>query len=112
MEDTHGAVIGTFNPLNLEAGQTISPGNVWFVGDNADLFEISASFELKLKDDVTIDFETLNDNSITIRNRDTMKQVIWGNRNVFRILYVILLELWQQEDFQRKMEVLQILILP
>ncbi|SVD37043.1 uncharacterized protein METZ01_LOCUS389897, partial [marine metagenome] len=56
-ENQVGTIIGNLSALNLQAGETVNYADFSISGDHADWFEITSNGELKLKDDIALDYE-------------------------------------------------------
>jgi hypothetical protein len=86
LENQHGAIIGSLSALNLQSGETINYSNITIGGDYAYLFEITASGELKLKDDIALDYEGDSDDVVIYLSGTTSEGV--GFKRYFTIKIV------------------------
>jgi len=78
LENITGAVVGTLSGVNLQDGETIDYSDISLSGDNADLFEISASGELKLKDNVTLNYENTASINLTLSGFTSQGTKVWN----------------------------------
>jgi len=85
-ENLTGAVIGTLSGVNLQEGETINYSNVSITGDNADLFEISASGELKLKDNITLNFENTASINLSLSGYTSQGTTIWSQSFAIKVV--------------------------
>jgi Ca2+-binding RTX toxin-like protein len=86
LENQTGAVVGSLSGVNLLDGETINYSDVSITGDNADLFEISASGELKLKDDTTLNYENTATINLTLSGYTSQGTTIWSQAFAIQVV--------------------------
>ena len=86
-ENLIGAVVGNLSGVNLQDGESIDYSNISITGDNADLFEISASGELKLKDnDITLNYENTATINLTLSGYTSQGTTIWSQSFAIKVV--------------------------
>ena len=88
LENQTGAIVGTLSGVNLQDGETITYSDVSITGDNADLFEISASGELRLKDGITLNYENTATINLTLSGYTSQGTTIWSQSFAINVVDV------------------------
>ena len=86
MENQTGAVVGFLTGVNLQEGETINYSDVSITGNNANLFEISAAGELKLKDNITLNYENMATINLTLSGYTSQGTTIWNQSFAIKIV--------------------------
>ena len=88
LENQTGAIVGTLSGVNLQDGETINYSDVSITGDHADLFEISSSGELKLKDGITLNYENTAAINLTLSGYTSQGTTIWSQSFAINVVDV------------------------
>lgn len=88
LENQTGGIVGTLSGVNLLDGETINYSDVSISGDNADLFEISAAGELKLKDGITLNYENTATINLTLSGYTSQGTTIWSQSFAINVVDV------------------------
>ncbi|MBM22742.1 MAG: hypothetical protein CMD78_00550 [Gammaproteobacteria bacterium] len=86
MENQTGAVVGSLTGVNLQEGETINYSDVSITGNNANLFEISAAGELKLKDNITLNYENMATINLTLSGYTSQGTTIWNQSFAIKVV--------------------------
>ena len=88
LENQTGAIVGTLSGVNLQDGETINYSDLSITGDHADLFEISSSGELKLKDGITLNYENTATINLTLSGYTSQGTTIWSQSFAINVVDV------------------------